>query len=87
MRIFLHKDPDRAITVLDVLKSPAFASIILTIRQRYPAIAEAQLMNLEAHHSANYAEYTTEENIAIEQAIEECWKRVRRLNKEKETEK
>lgn len=87
MRILLHYDPDKRITVFDVLKSPAFASIVLTIRQRYPAIAEAELMDLEAYHAATISEYTTEENVAIEQAFKECWKRVKWLNEEKETEK
>lgn len=85
MRILLHHEPDKRITVVDVLKSPVFASIVLTIRQRYPAIAEAELMDLEAYHAATMSEYTTEENIAIEQAIKKCWKQVELLNKEKET--
>lgn len=69
-------------TVLGVLKSRGFEPVVDAIRNKLPATAEALLMEVEADHSATAGDYTAEENIAIESAIEECWKRVERLYSE-----
>ena len=66
-------------TVLAALKSEGLDPVVQAIRNKLPATAEALLMDIEADHSATAGDYTAEENIAIESAIEECWKRIERL--------
>lgn len=66
-------------TVLAALKSEGLEPVVEAIRNKLPATAEALLLDIEADHSATAGDYTAEENIAIESAIEECWKRIERL--------
>lgn len=75
---------DQKVSILDVLKSPGFEPVVSAIRGRFPYLAQANLMELEAICSACAEEYSAEENIAIEAAIEECWRRIERLKTERE---
>lgn len=68
--------------VLNVLQSKGFEPVVSAIREKLPFLAEANLLELEAIHSACADEYSTEENLAIEAGIEECWKRIDRLKEE-----
>ena len=69
-------------SIINVLKSDGFKPVVSAIRDGLPYLAEANLLNLEAVHSATEGEYTTEENRIIEVAIEECWRRIERLKTE-----
>lgn len=71
-----------SLTVLGVLKSEGFEPVVNAIKKKFPATAEALLMEVEADHAATMDQYTTDENRYIEAAIEECWKRVERLYEE-----
>lgn len=71
-------------SVLDVLKSKGFEPVVAAIRDGFPNLAEGLLMELEAEYGVTFGDYTAEENVAIEAAIEECWKRIERVRKERE---
>lgn len=73
-------------SVLNILKSEGFRPVVSAIRDGLPHLAEANLMEIEANHSAAESEYTEEENRLIEVAIEECWRRIGRLKTEIESE-
>lgn len=78
------KKTEQTVTVLEVLKSKGFEPVVTAIREGLPNLAEASLMDLEAEYGVTFGDYTTEENIAIEAGIEECWRRIERLRKESE---
>lgn len=69
-------------SVLNVLKSDGFKPVVSAIRDGLPYLAQANLLELEAAHSATADQYTTEENRLIEVAIEECWRRIERIKTE-----
>lgn len=73
---------EQPVKVLDVLKSKGFEPTVTAIREKLPFLAEANLMDLEAIHSACMDEYTPEENAAISAGIEECWRRIDLLKDE-----
>lgn len=72
----------RNVSVLSVLKSKGFEPVVTAIREGLPSLAEMELMELEAEYGVTFGDYTTEENIVIEAAIEECWKHIDRLREE-----
>ena len=83
MKRYLNMLRDGKFTTLAALQSVGMAPVVNAIRNGCPATAEALLMDLEADHVAHWGEYTPEENMAIVNACEECWKRIERLYAEK----
>lgn len=71
-------------SVMNVLQSKGFEPVMSAIRDKLPYLAEANLMELEAIHSACADEYSTEENVAIEVDIEICWRKIEMLKTERE---
>lgn len=72
------------VSVLEVLKSQGFEPVVSAIREKLPYLAEANLLELEAIHSACADEYSGEENVAIEAGIEICWRKIEELKTERE---
>lgn len=70
--------------VLNVLQSKGFEPVVSAIRDKLPYLAEANLLELEAIHSACADEYSPEENVAIEAGIEICWRKIEMLKTERE---
>lgn len=62
---------------LTVLKSKGFEDIIKAIKNKHFELAEILLMDLEADFANTQNEYTSEEIIAIYEAIEKCWKHIK----------
>ena len=71
-------------SLLDVLKSKGFEPVVSAIRDKLPYLAEANLLELEAIHSACADEYSADENVAIEAGIEICWRKIEELKTERE---
>lgn len=71
-------------SVLNILKSKGFEPVVSAIRDGLPYLAEANLMELEAIHSATADVYSAEENAAIEVGIEICWRKIEMLKTERE---
>ena len=74
----------KTVSALEVLKSQGFEPVVSAIRGKYPYLAEANLLELEAIHSACADEYSPEENVAIEAGIEICWRKIEMLKTERE---
>ena len=83
MKRYLEMLKDKHYAKLAALQSDGMAPVVKAIRDGYPGLAEALLMDLESDHTAHWSEYTPQENMAIVEACEECWKRINRLYKEK----
>lgn len=75
---------EKRVSTLDVLKSKGFEPVVSAIRDKLPYLAEANLLELEAIHSASANEYSAEENAAIEVGIEICWRKIEMLKTERE---
>lgn len=75
---------EQDVKVLDVLKSKGFEPTVTAIREKLPFLAEANLLELEAIHSACADEYSPVENVAIEEGIEICWRKIEMLKTERE---
>lgn len=71
-------------SVMNVLQSKGFEPVVSAIRDKLPYLAEANLLELEAIHSACADEYSPEENAAIEAGIEICWRKIEMLKTERE---
>lgn len=78
------KTAEKKVTVLTVLQSKGFEPVVSAIKAKLPFLAEANLLEVEMGYAMTADEYSWEENRTIEEAIEECWRRIEKLKTERE---